>query len=58
MTENKILVDIHEDQKIINLLQKENIPHIVQHLEVGDYWLSNELIIERKSIQDFVGSSY
>ena len=56
--ENKILIDVHEDQKIVDLLIKENIPHEVKHLEIGDYWLSNELIIERKSIQDFVGSSY
>lgn len=58
MIENKILVDIHEDQKIIKLLQENNIPHEVKHLPIGDYWISDKLIIERKSINDMVSSSY
>lgn len=55
--ENRILVDVHEDQKIIKLLEKENIPHTVQHLTVGDYIFS-DVCIERKSVSDFASSSF
>lgn len=57
MTENKILVDIHEDQKIIKLLEENNIPHEVKHLEMCDYIIGN-FGIERKSITDFSSSSF
>ena len=55
--ENKILVDSREDQKILLLLQKENIPYEVKALDVFDYVIG-EVGIERKTISDFVSSSY
>jgi len=57
MDNNKILVDSREDQKILQLLQKENIPYEVVALPVGDYAIG-EVVIERKTVSDFVGSSY
>ena len=55
--ENKILVDSREDQKILLLLQKENIPYEVKALDIFDYVIGN-VGIERKTVSDFVSSSY
>ena len=53
--ENKILVDSREDQKILLLLQKENIPYEVVTLPCGDYCIG-EILYERKTIGDFINS--
>lgn len=53
--ENKILVDSREDQKILLLLQKENIPYKVVTLPIGDYCIS-DVVFERKTIVDFINS--
>jgi len=55
--EDKILVDSREDQKILLLLQKENIPYEVKTLDIFDYVIG-DVGIERKTISDFVSSSY
>ena len=55
--QNKILVDSREDQKILLLLQKSLIPYEVVTLPIGDYAIG-DVLIERKTVSDFVGSSY
>ena len=55
MEQNKLLVDSREDQKILLLLQKENIPYEVVALDCGDYAIADTLF-ERKTITDFVNS--
>jgi len=58
MNENKIIVDDREDNKIIQLLIKEQIPYKVERLNCFDYILGDEIGIEYKNVQDFISSSY
>ena len=52
----QLIIDSREDEKIIKLIQKAEIPYVVQKLECGDYSLGN-IIFERKTIGDFYNST-
>lgn len=56
MTE--ILVDDREDNKIVQLLIKEQVPHKIERLNCFDYIIGDALAIEYKAINDFISSSY
>jgi len=53
----RIIVDRHEkDSLIIAELVSRNIAVQIESLKVGDYIISNELAIERKTVNDFISS--
>jgi len=53
----RIVVDRHEkDSLIISELVSRNIEVQIESLKVADYIISSELAIERKTVNDFVGS--
>ena len=52
----KVIVDYREKQEIKSELLKYDIEIEEQTLEVGDFLLSEEVCIERKTIKDFVES--
>ena len=54
----EIIIDDREDNKLIQMIEKENIKYKVQRLDCFDYIIGDELAIEYKSINDFIGSSY
>ncbi len=56
-SEPLIIIDTRETtSRIPKLLKKEGARLRPQELEVGDYVLSNRLIVERKSYSDFISS--
>ncbi len=54
----KILVDNREPDKIINYLKLFKVEVILSQLNVGDYIISDKVVIERKSGSDFIQSIY
>ena len=53
----KIIVDRHEkDSLIISEIVSRNIEVQIESLKVGDYLISDELAIERKTVNDFISS--
>ncbi|MBR9704351.1 hypothetical protein GOV12_02990, partial [Candidatus Pacearchaeota archaeon] len=54
---SKIIIDIHEKNSLVpaELINNPNLEIIFKHLLVGDY-LINNIIIERKEINDFYSS--
>ncbi|MFX1505805.1 MAG: ERCC4 domain-containing protein [Promethearchaeota archaeon] len=55
--EPQIIVDSRESSsRIPKLLKRHGAQLISEELEVGDYILSNRLVVERKTYSDFVGS--
>lgn len=57
MVNNPLYVDVHEPVRIASGLVKLGIPVKREQLKLGDYqW--GEYIIERKSVQDLLGSVY
>ena len=56
MKKPKIILDIHEKNSLVTAFLTElQCELITKSLEVGDY-LINNIIIERKTFQDFVSS--
>ncbi|MHA2253234.1 MAG: ERCC4 domain-containing protein [Candidatus Kariarchaeaceae archaeon] len=53
-----ILADHREPSDIIQELRQLGVKVDVQQLSMGDYILSNEVIVERKSGRDFIQSLY
>lgn len=53
----KLRVDIHEPESIHEILDKCGVEYTVQHEPYGDYLYGN-VVVERKTIFDFVGSLY
>jgi DNA excision repair protein ERCC-4 len=52
----KIIIDIHEKNSLVpSIIKSHDIELIFKHLEIGDY-LVNDIVIERKTINDFVSS--
>ncbi|MGB9724868.1 MAG: ERCC4 domain-containing protein [Nitrososphaeria archaeon] len=52
----KVIVDYREKQEIKSELSKYDIEIEEQSLEIGDFLLSEEICVERKTIKDFVES--
>lgn len=52
----KVIVDYREKQEIKSELSKYDIEIEERSLEIGDFLLSEEICVERKSIKDFVDS--
>jgi len=55
----KIVVDSREyskSGKIANALEKRGVKILVEKLEVGDYYVQGEFLVERKTPLDLVGS--
>jgi Fanconi anemia group M protein len=53
-----IIVDHREPQYIIELLREMEVEVEIEQLGLGDYILSDEVVIERKTGRDFVQSLY
>lgn len=53
--ENRILVDVHEPNSIIEKLKELGLPVEVESLEVGDY-IIGQILVERKEITDLFNS--
>ena len=52
-----LAVDNREDPKVFNILEKMGVPHSKEQLLVGDYYDNEKnMIVERKTIEDFLGS--
>ena len=55
---SKIIIDTREKNSLVPVyLIKEKIPYQKEKLEIGDYLIS-DLIIERKTLNDFLSSFY
>jgi Fanconi anemia group M protein len=53
----KIIADIHEkDSLVIPELVERGIEVEIKNLKIGDYIVSNDIAIERKTINDFIAS--
>jgi len=53
----RIIIDRHEkDSLIISEIVSRNIEVQIESLKVGDYLISDELAIERKTVNDFISS--
>jgi len=52
----RIIADNRENNKVIEELYKLNVVLQIKQLEVGDFILSDDLIIEKKEVADFVNS--
>lgn len=57
MSEYTIFIDDREKRsKILNYLRKMGVKVLISRLNVGDYIISKDIIIERKKIDDLVNS--
>ncbi|MEM2740164.1 MAG: ERCC4 domain-containing protein [Candidatus Bathyarchaeia archaeon] len=55
----RVIVDVREESTgIVDLLKKEEVEPVIERLEIGDYILSEEVAVERKDIEDFIGSIF
>ena len=54
---NPLVVDVHEPIRIASALKELGIPVVREALVIGDYKFS-DILIERKSVQDLLGSIY
>jgi len=53
----RIIADIHEKNSlVIAELVSLGVDVDIQHLKIGDYLISNEIAVERKTINDFAAS--
>lgn len=51
-----ILVDHREDKEVHKLLKLHNVEHKIVQLDIADYIINNEIVIERKTIHDYSAS--
>jgi len=51
-----IYIDNHEPTNISTKLKHLGAAVDIKHLPIGDYWIGDELVIERKTIDDFFNS--
>ncbi|MCS7112503.1 MAG: helix-hairpin-helix domain-containing protein [Candidatus Bathyarchaeota archaeon] len=55
----RVIVDVREESTgIVNLLRREDVEPVIEKLEIGDYILSEEVAVERKSVEDFISSIF
>ncbi len=60
----RVIIDVHELKGkrvnavkiLMDLLENENIPYVIQALPVGDILASGGIVIERKTVQDLVNT--
>jgi DNA excision repair protein ERCC-4 len=59
-TSNKlrVYVDVREKGNIVTSLLEKRLLVVYKRLDVGDYLVSNEVVIERKTISDYIKSLY
>ena len=54
----KIIIDHREPEGIITKIRELGIEIEIQQLQLGDYLLSDQVVIERKRGRDFIQSLY
>ena len=52
----KIIIDKRERNNVVKLLENSGLDLEFESLQVGDFILSNDVCVERKTIKDFVSS--